>query len=101
MIPLATTPSTGTVAVPIDAIWAGKIRTTLNQSVWRAWHDRQPPDQRQDYDPWAQEKIKKISPLGRWQTPEDVAAAAIFLASPRAQNITGQTINVDGGQVMH
>ena len=40
-------------------------------------------------------------PLNRWQTPEDVAAMAVFLASPRAANITGQTVNVDGGFVMH
>jgi NAD(P)-dependent dehydrogenase (short-subunit alcohol dehydrogenase family) len=39
--------------------------------------------------------------LGRWQTVEDVAALAVFLASDRAKNITGQTLNVDGGQVMH
>ena len=31
---------------------------------------------------------------------EDIAAMAVFLASPRAQNVTGQTINVDGGWVM-
>lgn len=86
--------------VRVNAISPGMIRTTLNRSVWQAWHDRQPEDQQQDYDTWAQEKIERISLLGRWQTPEDVAAAAIFLASPRAQNITGQTINVDGGQVM-
>jgi len=30
-----------------------------------------------------------------------VAAMAVFLASPRAANVTGQTINVDGGYVMH
>ena len=41
------------------------------------------------------------SPLGRWQKPEDIAAMAVFLASPRAENVTGQTINVDGGYVMH
>ncbi|MGE3410500.1 MAG: SDR family oxidoreductase, partial [Pirellulales bacterium] len=39
--------------------------------------------------------------LGRWQEPEDIAALAVFLASHRGQNITGQTMNVDGGQVMH
>ena len=40
------------------------------------------------------------SPLGRWQEPEDVAAMAVFLASARARNVTGQTVNVDGGYVM-
>ena len=38
---------------------------------------------------------------GRSVKKEDIAAVAVFLASVRAQNITGQTINVDGGQVMH
>ncbi len=40
-------------------------------------------------------------PLKRWQEPENLAAMAVFLASPRARQITGQTINVDGGYVMH
>ena len=53
------------------------------------------------YEEWAAEKIAKLVPLGRWQEPEDIAAMAVFLASPRAGNVTGQTINVDGGYVMH
>ena len=61
----------------------------------------QPEDKQRSYDDWAEEKIRHVSPLGRWQTPEDVAAVAVFLASSRAENITGQTVNVDGGQVMH
>jgi NAD(P)-dependent dehydrogenase (short-subunit alcohol dehydrogenase family) len=36
-------------------------------------------------------------PLGRPNTPEDIAALAVFLASPGARNITGQSFNVDGG----
>ena len=36
-------------------------------------------------------------PLGRPNEPEDVAALAVFLASPGARNITGQSLNVDGG----
>jgi NAD(P)-dependent dehydrogenase (short-subunit alcohol dehydrogenase family) len=36
-------------------------------------------------------------PLGRWGTAEDVAPAVLFLASPAAGFITGQTLCVDGG----
>jgi NAD(P)-dependent dehydrogenase (short-subunit alcohol dehydrogenase family) len=36
-------------------------------------------------------------PLGRANDPEDIAALAVFLASPGARNITGQSLNVDGG----
>jgi NAD(P)-dependent dehydrogenase (short-subunit alcohol dehydrogenase family) len=36
-------------------------------------------------------------PLGRPNDPEDVAAVAVFLAGPGARNITGQSVNVDGG----
>jgi len=38
-------------------------------------------------------------PLGRPNDPEDVAALAVFLASPGARNITGQSLNVDGGVI--
>jgi NAD(P)-dependent dehydrogenase (short-subunit alcohol dehydrogenase family) len=39
-------------------------------------------------------------PLGRAQTALDIGAAVAFLASPLASNITGQSLNVDGGFVM-
>jgi NAD(P)-dependent dehydrogenase (short-subunit alcohol dehydrogenase family) len=38
-------------------------------------------------------------PLGRPNDPEDVAALVVFLASPAARNITGQSLNVDGGVI--
>lgn len=38
-----------------------------------------------------------VIPLGRPNAPEDLAALAVFLASPGARNITGQSLNVDGG----
>jgi NAD(P)-dependent dehydrogenase (short-subunit alcohol dehydrogenase family) len=38
-------------------------------------------------------------PLGRPNDPEDIAALAVFLASPGARNITGQSFNVDGGVI--
>ena len=86
--------------VRVNTLCPGMIKTPLNRSVWQAWHDRQPPERRVDYEPWAAEKIAKLVPMNRWQTPEDVAAMAVFLASARAANVTGQTVNVDGGYVM-
>lgn len=41
------------------------------------------------------------SPLGRLGTPEDVAAAARFLASADAAYLTGQVIHVSGGMMLH
>lgn len=79
----------------------GMVKTALNQSVWQAWHDQQPLEDRQSYDAWTEAKIKSLVPLGRWQTAEDVASMIVFLASYRSSNITGQCINVDGGCVMH
>ncbi|NQT04420.1 MAG: SDR family oxidoreductase [Dehalococcoidia bacterium] len=47
-----------------------------------------------------QEYVKRLVPLGREQTAEDIGRTAVFLASDDARNITGQAINVDGGIVM-
>jgi len=47
-------------------------------------------------DYW-QERAKNESLVGRWGTPEDVSRAARFLASPAAEFITGQIVNVNGG----
>jgi meso-butanediol dehydrogenase / (S,S)-butanediol dehydrogenase / diacetyl reductase len=44
------------------------------------------------------EQVKGI-PIGRPNTPDDIAAMAVFLASDGARNITGQAYNVDGGLV--
>lgn len=41
------------------------------------------------------------SPLGRLGEPADVAAVALFLATPDSDYLTGQAINVTGGMVMH
>jgi len=97
--------------VRVNALCPGMVKTALNRSVYEAWAARQSeeeqhghfpaPQQRPSYEEWAEEKIQRLVPLGRWQEPEDIAAMAVFLASPRAANVTGQTVNVDGGYVMH
>jgi NAD(P)-dependent dehydrogenase (short-subunit alcohol dehydrogenase family) len=87
--------------VRVNALCPGMVKTELNRSVWAAWAARQKPEERQPYEEWAAEKIRRMVPLGRWQDQEDIAAMAVFLASQRAKNVTGQTINVDGGMVMH
>jgi 2-hydroxycyclohexanecarboxyl-CoA dehydrogenase len=87
--------------IRVNTVCPGMVQTPLNRAVWQAWHDRQPTDQRMDYEAWATQKIRQVVPLGRWQTPEDVANLIVFLSSPRAGEITGQTINIDGGFVMH
>jgi enoyl-[acyl-carrier protein] reductase III len=50
--------------------------------------------------PWRAEAVRDAArvPAGRMVTPEDVAAAILFLCSPEAEMIRGQTIVVDGGQ---
>lgn len=87
--------------VRVNALSPGMVKTDLNESVWRAGQEKLAPEKRQDYATWGEEKIRKVSPLGRWQTPAEYAAMAVFLASDHARNITGQTLNIDGGQVMH
>lgn len=79
------------------AIGSGKFGfpfTNLDPTDWLK-------DQRKTYEEWGTEKVTAVAPLGRWQEPEDVANMVVFLSSPRAYQVTGQTINVDGGQVMH
>ncbi|MEM7601039.1 MAG: SDR family oxidoreductase [Verrucomicrobiota bacterium] len=83
--------------VRVNALSPGMVKTQLNESVFEANRE----DNSIAYEEWAEEKIQRTSPLGRWQEPEEFGAMAVFLASEHGRNITGQTLNVDGGQVMH
>jgi 2-hydroxycyclohexanecarboxyl-CoA dehydrogenase len=87
--------------IRVNTVCPGMVQTPLNKAVWQAWHDQQLLDQRQSYDDWAAAKIRSVVPLGQWQRPEDIADMIVFLSSERAAHVTGQTINVDGGFVMH
>lgn len=54
-------------------------------------------DHRIARDPGLTDRIAKLYPSGRLVQPEEVARAAVFLASPMASGITGVTLPVDGG----
>lgn len=45
--------------------------------------------------------LKRRTSLGRWGNPSEIAGAVVFLASPVASYITGQTLAVDGGYLAH
>jgi 2-hydroxycyclohexanecarboxyl-CoA dehydrogenase len=89
------------LGVRVNTLCPGMVKTALNKSVYEAWAAAEVADGRPSYEEWAAEKIRKLVPLNRWQEPEEIAAMAVFLASKRAGSVTGQTINVDGGFVMH
>jgi 2-hydroxycyclohexanecarboxyl-CoA dehydrogenase len=87
--------------IRVNTVCPGMVQTPLNRSVWQAWHDQAPAAERLSYEEWAERKIRAVVPLGKWQTPEAIADMIVFLSSDRATHVTGQTINVDGGFVMH
>jgi 2-hydroxycyclohexanecarboxyl-CoA dehydrogenase len=81
------------VVCPGVVVPAGKDVTT-SESMWT-------DDMMKVFGtPEALEKIARGIPLGRLGTPNDIASAVLFLASDRANFITGQTISVDGGYAM-
>ncbi|MFN0051454.1 MAG: SDR family NAD(P)-dependent oxidoreductase [Planctomycetales bacterium] len=87
--------------VRVNTVCPGMVQTPLNRGVWQAWNALQPPEMQRSYEDWAGEKVRHVVPLQRWQQPSDVADMVVFLSSCRAAQVTGQTINVDGGFVMH
>jgi 2-hydroxycyclohexanecarboxyl-CoA dehydrogenase len=87
--------------IRVNTVCPGMVRTPLNRAVWQAWYDQTIPAERISYEEWSERKIRAVVPLGKWQTPETIADMIVFLSSSRAEHVTGQTINVDGGFVMH
>jgi len=57
-------------------------------------------DMTRDLDTDQREALSSQIPLARLGSPEDIAAAVVFLASPAAAYITGETLNVNGGMYM-
>ncbi len=67
--------------VRVNCLAPGWIKTSWGERASEYWQDR----------------AQRQSLVGRWGTPEDVAKAAVFLASPAAEFINGQVIPVNGG----
>jgi len=70
--------------ITVNAVAPGFIQTVMTDVL----HDK------------VKEEMKRLIPLGRFGTVEDVANAVIFLASPDSGYITGQVIHVNGGMYM-
>jgi len=80
--------------INVNAICPGVTMTDL---IHRLMEERA-EQQGKSFEEALQQTAQHI-PIGRPNTPEDIAAMAVFLASPGARNITGQAYNVDGGLV--
>ena len=76
--------------IRVNAIAPGSIE--FAGSLW---------DRCRQEDPQRYAAVLAKIPFGRYGTPEEIAHAALFLASPWAGWITGQTLVVDGGQMLH
>lgn len=57
-------------------------------------------DMMKSFDEATLDELREETPLGRLGTPEDIAEAAVFLASDKASFITGQVLGVNGGFVI-
>ncbi len=73
----------GPHAITVNAIAPGSFATETNAALAS--------------DPVWQERLRMRTALGRWGRPEEIAGAAVFLASDSASYVTAQVIAVDGG----
>jgi 3-oxoacyl-[acyl-carrier protein] reductase len=71
--------------IRVNAVAPGWCNTAMNKLT---------PD-----SPAVQERLRLI-PLHRIGEPEEMAEAVLFLASPRAAYVTGQTVTIDGGRTL-
>lgn len=74
----------GSRGIRVNAVAPGYISTDMTESLGEE----------------VREQVMTQIPLGRMGQPEDIARTVVFLASPAASYITGQTLAVDGGMAM-
>jgi glucose 1-dehydrogenase len=73
--------------IRVNAIAPGAIRTRINRPAWES---------RQAYD-----RLMALVPYGRIGEPEDVARAAVWLASDASDYVVGTTLFIDGGMTLY
>ena len=83
--------------IRVNSLCPGVVWTGLWDDQHIGDYGRKRSMKSEEVRPYLESKI----PLGRLCMPEDVAQAAVFLASDAASYITGQAINISGGSVMH
>jgi len=80
--------------INVNAICPGVTRTALSEANLRVRAQEEGVSVEE-----MERRRTQLIPIGRANDPEDIAAMAVFLASPGARNITGQSFNVDGGLI--
>jgi gluconate 5-dehydrogenase len=70
-------------AINVNAIGPGFIQTDLTRPLWED----------ESFDKW----LKWKTPQARWGKPEDLGNAAVYLASPASDYVTGHILYLDGG----
>jgi NAD(P)-dependent dehydrogenase (short-subunit alcohol dehydrogenase family) len=78
--------------INVNAICPGVTRSALSEANLRVRAEEEGVTMEE-----MERRRAQAIPLGRPNDPADIAAMAVFLASPGARNITGQSFNVDGG----
>jgi glucose 1-dehydrogenase len=73
--------------IRVNGIAPGAIRTPINTSAW---------DTKEAYD-----QLMTLIPYGRIGEPEDIARAAVWLASDQSDYVVGSTLFVDGGMTLY
>ena len=82
--------------ITVNAVCPGIINTSRADHGWEGGQ-RTP----EEMEAAKQARARETVPTGRLGEPEDIANVIRFLCSPASSYITGQSINVDGGRVMH
>jgi NAD(P)-dependent dehydrogenase (short-subunit alcohol dehydrogenase family) len=82
--------------IQVNAVCPGQVDTDLQRWGWQLEAGMRGTP----YEEVIKRVVSEI-PVGRLETPDDVANVVLFLASSQSDYMTGQAINVSGGQVMY